>query len=70
LKTKTGDPGISQVILTETGTPGTLGVPPTWPTGPAGARYDLVFAFDRPSGTGPITAFTASSQQLLAGDLP
>ena len=66
LTTKTGDPGISQVILTQTKTAGTLGVPPTWPD----ARYDLVFVFDRPSGSGPITAFTLFPQQLLAGDLP
>jgi hypothetical protein len=64
--TKAGRPGISQEILTQTGTPGTLGVPTTWP----GDRYDLVFVFDRPSGTGPITAFTIFPQQLLAGDLP
>ena len=66
LTAKNGDPGISQEILTQTGTTGTLGVPPTCP----GARYDLVFVFDRPSGTGPITAFTLFPQQLLAGDLP
>ena len=66
LTTKTRDPGISQEILTQTGTAGTLGVPPTWPD----ARYDLVFVFDRPSGSGPITAFTLFPQQLLAGDLP
>jgi hypothetical protein len=66
LTTKTRDPGISQEILTQTGTAGTLGVPPTWP----GARYDLVFVFDRPSGTGPIMAFTLFPQQLLSGDLP
>jgi hypothetical protein len=70
LTTKTGDPGISQEILTQTGTTATLGVPTSWPTGPAGARYDLVFVFDRPSGRGPITGFTLFPQQLLAGDLP
>jgi hypothetical protein len=39
-------------------------------TTPAGARYDLVFIFDRPSGNGPMTGFTLLAQQLLAGDLP
>ncbi|HMF96844.1 MAG TPA: hypothetical protein VKE96_21240 [Vicinamibacterales bacterium] len=64
-------PGISQVILTKTGTTGTMGIPATWPTWPATkgtARYDLVFVFDRPSGTGPITAFSIVPQLLLAGD--
>jgi hypothetical protein len=70
LKRKTVDPGISQVILTETGTTKTFDIPTSWPVGPAGARYDLVFVFDRPSGSGPITAFTLFPQQLLAGDLP
>jgi hypothetical protein len=70
LTTKTGGPGISQEILTQTGTPGTLNVPASWPTGPAGARYDLVFVFDRPTGRGPIIRFTLVAQQLLTGDLP
>jgi len=70
LTTKTGGPGISQEILTQTGTTGTFNIPTSWPTGPAGARYDLVFVFDRPSGNGPMTGFTLLAQQLLAGDLP
>ena len=70
LMTKEGSPGISQEILTQTGTTGTFDVPNGWPVGPAGARYDLVFVFDRPSGSGPITGFTLFAQQLLAGDLP
>jgi hypothetical protein len=70
LATKTGVAGISQEILTQTGTTGTFNIPTSWPTGPAGARYDLVFVFDRPSGNGPITGFTLLAQQLLAGDLP
>ena len=70
LTTKTGGAGISQEILTQTGTTATLGVPASWPVRPAGARYDLVFVFDRPSGNGPITGFTLLAQQLLAGDLP
>jgi hypothetical protein len=70
LTTKTGGPGISREILTQTGTAGTFDVPMSWPIGPAGARYDLVFVFDRPSGSGPVTGFTLLTQQLLAGDLP
>ena len=66
-----GDPGISQEILTQTGTTGTLGIPATWPKTPGGmARYDLVWVFNRPSGTGPIASFTMVPQFLLAGDLP
>ena len=64
-------PGLSQCILTETGTTSTFDIPTTWPTTPSGAaRYDLVFVFDRPTGTGPIVAFTIVPQFLLAGDLP
>jgi len=66
-----GGPGISQEILTQTGTTGTLGIPATWPETPEGqARYDLVWVFNRPSGTGPIASFTMVPQLLLAGDLP
>ena len=65
-----GENGISQEILTQTGTTRTFNIPTSWPTGPAGARYDLVFVFDRPSGNGPMTGFTLLAQQLLAGDLP
>ena len=70
LKTKTGGPGICAEILTQTATPGTLDVPTSWPIGLAGARYDLVFVFDRPNGVGPITGFALVPQQLLPGDLP
>ncbi len=56
LKTKTGNPGISAEILTQTETTGTLNVPTSWP----GARHDLVFVFDRPTGCGPITGAGAS----------
>jgi hypothetical protein len=70
LTTKTGGPGISQEILTQTGTTEKFNIPASWPSGPAGARYDLVFVFDRPSGGGPITGFTLLPQQLLPGDLP
>jgi hypothetical protein len=71
LTTKTGSPGISQEILTQTRTTGSFNIPASWPHDPAGAsRYDLVFVFDRPNGDGPITGFTLLAQQLLAGDLP
>jgi len=69
LTTRTSGPGISQEILTQTGTRGNFNIPVSWPRGPAGARYDLVFVFDRPSRDGPITGFTLLTQQLLAGDL-
>ena len=70
LKTKTGEPGISQEILTQTGATSTFNVPTYWPTDPAGgARDDLVFVFDRPSRDGPISGFTLFPQQLLAADL-
>ena len=69
LLNKEGAPGISQCILTETKTPsGKFNIPSTWPKGKTGARYDLVFVFDRPSGSGPITGFTLFPQRLLAGD--
>lgn len=62
-------PGISQCILTQTDTQGTMGVPKTWPSTTDGnARYDLIFVFYRPSGKGPITEFAVIPQFLLAGD--
>ena len=62
-------PGISQCILTQTDTQGTMGVPETWPTTTDGkARYDLIFVFYRPNGNGPITEFAVIPQFLLAGD--
>jgi len=70
LTPKTGEPGISQEILTQTRTTATLVVPTSWPVSPTGARYDLVFVFDRPNGSGPITSFKLFPQQLLTGDLP
>jgi len=70
LTTNTGAAGISQEILSQTGNDGTFDIPKTWPDGTAGARYDLVFVFDRPKGSGPITGFTLFAQQLLAGDSP
>jgi hypothetical protein len=71
MTTEDGAPGISAEILSLTGTQGTFTVPPTWPTDAFGvARYDLVFVFDRPSGTGAITDFTLVPQHLLPGDAP
>jgi hypothetical protein len=61
-------PGIGQQILAQTGTQDTFGVPENWPADSAGARYDLIFVFDRPSGRGPITGFTMVPQKLLEGD--
>jgi len=59
---------IGQCILSDTKTTAPLGVPASWPIGPNGARYDLVWVFDRPSGHGPITGFTQFAQMLLPGD--
>ena len=71
LLTKGGQPGISQSILTQTQTPaGKFDIPQTWPNGPQGARYDLVFVFHRPAGQGPIEKFSLIAQMLLAGDTP
>jgi hypothetical protein len=71
LLTKDGQPGISQSILTQTQTPaGKFDIPKTWPSGPQGARYDLVFVFHRPAGKGPIEKFSLIGQMLLAGDAP
>ena len=69
LDDSSGGHGISHYILKETGTTENLNVCTTWPKDSNGvARYDLVFVFDRPSGSGPITAFTLYPQRLLAGD--
>jgi hypothetical protein len=71
LETKAGQPGISQSILTQTQTPaGQFDIPKSWPSGPQGARYDLVFVFHRPAGHGPIEKFSLIAQMLLAGDAP
>jgi hypothetical protein len=59
---------IARCILRETSTMAPLGVPASWPTGPNGPRYDLIWVFDRPSGSGPMTAFTQFAQMLLPGD--
>jgi hypothetical protein len=62
-------PGISQWILSKTGTASTLGVPRSWPAANGKARYDLVFVFRRPAATGPIASFAVIPQFLLPGDL-
>ena len=60
-------PAMGQSILTQTGTDPTKVVIPTkWP----GSRYDLVWVFNRPGGTGPIVSFSPFAQFLLAGDGP
>jgi len=69
LQNKAGKRGISQEILDQTGTPlGDFEIPKNWPKGPKGARYDLVFVFDRPSGEGRIQKFSLVGQMLLVGD--
>jgi hypothetical protein len=66
---ESGSHGISHYILKDTGTTDSFNIPTTWPVDSKGkARYDLVFVFDRPTGTGPITAFSMFAQMLLAGD--
>ncbi|HYQ03075.1 MAG TPA: hypothetical protein VER96_30590 [Polyangiaceae bacterium] len=57
-------PSLGTEILKQTGTT-QLTLPSKWP----GARYDLVWVFDRPTGSGPIVAFNQVPQLLLAGDL-
>lgn len=60
-----GDDCIVNELLQQTGTTGLTNIPSgPWP----GPRYDMVFVLDRPSGTGPFTAFTQVPQLLLAGD--
>lgn len=56
-------PAIGRHILRHTDT-SKLSLPTTWP----GERYDLVWVFDRPSGSGRITSFHQVPQLLLAGD--
>ena len=56
-------PAIGAHLLKHTGTTGIV-LPTSWPED----RYDLVWVFDRPTGSGPITAFTQVPQLLLAGD--
>ena len=57
-------PAIGAHLLAHSGASG-IALPTSWPQD----RYDLVWVFDRPAGSGPITAFTQVPQLLLAGDL-
>ncbi len=60
-------PAIGQTILTQTKTPsGTVKIPSTW----SGSRYDLVWVFNRPRGSGAVVSFSIFAQMLLAGDGP
>jgi hypothetical protein len=71
LRNKEGRAGMSQAILDQTQTPPQkFNIPLEWPKGSEGARYDLVFVFDRPRGEGPIEKFSLVGQMLLAGDAP
>jgi hypothetical protein len=56
-------PAIGAHLLEHSGASG-IALPTSWPQG----RYDLVWVFDRPAGSGPITGFTQVPQLLLAGD--
>ena len=58
-------PDIGSHILKHTGTPvDQFPLPEKWP----GDRYDIVWVFDRPEGSGSIASFTQVPQMLLAGD--
>lgn len=70
LLNRAGQPGLSRSILDKTNTSSTFTIPTTWLHGPQGARYDLVWVFDRPEGEGPIQSFTLFTQRLLPGDQP
>ncbi len=58
-------PAIGQEILKQTGT-SKVQIPTGW----SGTRYDLVWVFNRPAGSGPIVSFVPFAQMLLAGDGP
>jgi hypothetical protein len=63
-KKKHADSIVSELIK-QTGGQAPAQVPAgPWPE----ERYDLVFVFDRPSGSGPFTAFSQVPQMLLSGD--
>jgi hypothetical protein len=63
-KTPAADSIVSE-LLKQTQTVNLPGVPAgPWP----GNRFDIVFVFDRPGGTGPFMRFTQVPQMLLAGD--
>jgi hypothetical protein len=57
-------PSIGAHLLKHTGASG-IALPTAWPDD----RYDLVWVFDRPAGSGPVTGFAQVPQRLLAGDL-
>lgn len=58
---------IAQSIVKQTNTPPSVKIPTKkWD----GTRYDLVWVFGRPSGSGPIVSFSIFAQMLLAGDGP
>jgi len=60
-----GDDSVVGELLKQSGS----ARPSDLPAGPwPGNRYDMVLVFDRPSGTGPFTAFAQVPQMLLAGD--
>lgn len=58
-------PSIGQSILKQTNTTN-VKIPASW----SGKRYDLVWVFNRPSGSGQIASFAQVAQFLLAGDQP
>jgi hypothetical protein len=58
-------PAMGQSILKQTSTT-KVKIPAAW----SGKRYDLVWVFSRPSGSGPIVSFSLVAQFLLAGDQP
>jgi hypothetical protein len=66
LPKETGDDSIVKELLLQTNTHiGSLAIPVgPWPS----ERYDMVFVFERPSGTGPFVGFKQVPQMLLAGD--
>lgn len=57
---------VNEILKQSSTTPSSLPIPAgPWPP----SRYDMVFVFDRLTGSGPFTGFTQVPQLLLAGDL-
>jgi len=57
---------VDEILKQSSTSPSSLPIPAgPWPAD----RYDMVFVFDRPTGSGPFTNFTQVPQLLLAGDL-